>query len=398
MESSLAERSPAGPVHHRTSPWGLIIQAAAALAAAMGIGRFVFTPILPLMEAQAGLSAQAGAQLATANYIGYLLGALAGIAIPALVRSAAVLRTSLAVLVASLALMPAVDSASLWFVLRLLAGASSALVFVVVVSSMLSGLPESTRHLAGWGFGGVGAGIALSGLLVALVRTAATWQSAWWICAAATGLLAAAAWRLPMADQAETGRPSGDHPRTGKWFAALWTSYTLEGIGYIIAGTFLVAAVQDGASDLVGNSVWIIVGLAAVPSCVLWAWLARRWSRPLLLFISLTIQALGIALPALVQGTAAKLIAAALFGATFMGVSSLALAIGDHLQAPRSVALLTAGYSLGQILGPLLAAPLLHNGYGQAMLLGGAMVLAAAAAAALVCLRFPHNLAHRTAS
>src|SRR4051812_19326104 len=157
----------------------------------MGIGRFVFTPILPLMEAQAGVSAQAGAQLATANYIGYLIGAVAGIAIPALVRSTAALRTSLAILVASLALMPAVDSGSLWFVLRLVAGASSAVVFVIAVSSMLAGLLETTRHLAGWGFGGVGAGIALSGILVALVRTAATWQSAWWICAIATGLLAA---------------------------------------------------------------------------------------------------------------------------------------------------------------------------------------------------------------
>src|SRR3954451_5787722 len=85
------------------APWIHVRQAAAALAAGMGVGRFVYTPILPLMHAQAGLSAAAGATLATANYAGYLAGALAGIVVPRLVRSPAVLRCSLLVLTATLA-------------------------------------------------------------------------------------------------------------------------------------------------------------------------------------------------------------------------------------------------------------------------------------------------------
>ena len=97
-------------------------------------------------------------------------------------------------------------------------------------------------------------------------------------------------------------------------------------------------------------------------------------------------------MPALFGGTAVALVAAGLFGATFMGVSSLTLAIGDHLQTPRAVGLLTAGYSVGQILGPVVAAPLLGNGYSKAMILGSILVFAAAVAAALVCRRFPHEL------
>ena len=59
-------------------PWVHVGRSAAALAASMGIGRFVYTPILPLMTAQVGLSTQGGAALATSNYVGYLVGALAG--------------------------------------------------------------------------------------------------------------------------------------------------------------------------------------------------------------------------------------------------------------------------------------------------------------------------------
>jgi hypothetical protein len=80
----------------------------------------------------------------------------------------------------------------------------------------------------------------------------------------------------------------------------------------------------------------------------MWATLARSWTRPSLLLAALLIQAIGIGLPALVGGIAAALIAAILFGSTFLGIGSLVLALGAHLQFPRAVALLTTGYSVGQ--------------------------------------------------
>ncbi len=108
---------------------------------------------------------------------------------------------------------------------------------------------------------------------------------------------------------------------------------------------------------------------------------------------ALVIQAVGIALPALIGGVTAALVSALLFGATFLGVSTIALAAGTHLQFPRSVALLTAGYSVGQILGPLVVTPLLHHGYHQTLVLAALVVLAAAGAAAVLRIGFPHHLA-----
>ncbi len=376
------------------SPWGHVLQAAAALAASMGVGRFVYTPILPLMHAQAGLSTSAGASLATANYAGYLVGALAGILFPALVRCRAVLRGSLIVLIATLAAMPLTHAVAAWWVLRLLAGVASALVFVIAVSSLLSNLRGHRAHVPGWGFGGVGAGIALSGALILSLHSVGGWRSAWWASAALAAVFAAGSWTLHPerpADPVGTAEPP-PRPRTLRWFSALFASYTLEGVGYIIAGTFLVAAIEQSSPGWVGSASWVLVGLAAAPSAVVCAWLGRRWSRPDLLLAALVVQAVGMALPAIVGGTAAALISAALFGATFLGIAMTALATGAHLQFPHSVALLTLGYAAGQIFGPLIVTPLLHRGYHQALLLAAVVALAAAAAAGVLRIGYPRDL------
>jgi MFS family permease len=160
-----------------------------------------------------------------------------------------------------------------------------------------------------------------------------------------------------------------------------------------VAGTFLVAAIGQNSPGWVGAGAWVLVGLAAVPSAALWARLGRRWSRPDLLLAALVVQAVGIALPAVLGSVAAALVSALLFGATFIGVSTLALATGDQLRYPRSVALLTTGYSVGQILGPLVVAPLLQHGYQRALLLAAAVVLAAALASGVLRIGFPHPMA-----
>ena len=298
------------------APWLVVGQGAAALAAAMGVGRFAYTPILPLMHAQAGLSAQAGASLATANYAGYLAGAVAATVLPALNRSRAVMRVSLAVLIATLVLMPASHEQAFWLVLRLVAGLASALVFVSGIGAVLSRLRGLPHHLTGWVFSGVGAGIALSGVLVLIVRQESTWSVAWWACAGLALVLSAGAWSLaPARDPGPAPRdPGSSRPRWGWRFGVLLTSYSLEGVGYIIAGTFLVAAIDQDAPGWIGSGAWVLVGLAALPSAVLWAWLGHRWSRPGLLMTLLLIQSAGIALPALIAGVAPALLSAVLFG------------------------------------------------------------------------------------
>jgi MFS family permease len=400
----------------------VVTQSAAALVSGIGIGRFAFTPILPLMIEQTGLSPRGGAIVAATNYFGYFVGATLGIALPRLVRFGAGFRWALIVQVASLAAMPLASSVTLWSALRCVSGIASAAIFMTGAASLLAYLPGRRAHLAGWGYSGVGAGIVASGLAVALVRRIPSWTVAWEVVALLAALAAMACWTMCLeghdavlpdalpaavrpgpvqaadsvavpgsdpeplrAGTSEPGRGAGLAPpagSVGKSFAALAVAYTLEGAGYVIAGTFLVAAIDENSPGWVGSSAWVIAGLAAVPSCAAWTGLTRRFSVPALLASALAVQAMGIALPAVFAGPAAAIVSALLFGATFMGAVALTMAAGRNLAFPRAVAILTAGYALGQIAGPALAGITAAAGYRPALALGAVTVLLAAIVAA----------------
>src|SRR5882672_6312723 len=110
----------------------------AALAAAMGIGRFAFTPLLPMMQDDTGVSLAQGGYLASANYLGYLAGALWAMrpARPDFAIRAAMLAIALTTLAMGYAHgMPA------WILLRALAGAASAWALVHVSSWALQQAP-----------------------------------------------------------------------------------------------------------------------------------------------------------------------------------------------------------------------------------------------------------------
>jgi MFS family permease len=293
--------------------------------------------------------------------------------------------------------MPLATSVIGWSALRTVTGFASAVVFVIAVNSMLDRFADDAPHLPGWGLGGVGAGIALSGALMLTLPGAAGWHWAWWAAAGLAGLLSVYAWTMAPAG-GRTAQLSGKTKRhIDRHFLILFASYTLEGIGYIVAGTFLVAAVKQTSPGWLANGAWLFVGVAAAPSAVLWARLGTRRSHPKLLVLALLIQAVGIAAPAVVPGIGSALVGALLFGATFVGVTTLALDAGRRLGFPGAVAMLTAGYSAGQIIGPVAVSPLLRHGFSSALIAAALTVLVAALAAALFRVRH-RDEGHRQAA
>ncbi|CAA7620705.1 YbfB/YjiJ family MFS transporter [Magnetospirillum sp. UT-4] len=355
-----------------------------ACAVSLGLGRFAFTPLLPLMQAEAGFDTQAAGVLAAANNLGYLIGAVwAGWVRTDLARHR-LLALGLMVLLATMAGMAATPSMAAWNGLRLAAGIASAWVFVLASALVVPRLAElGHARLAGLHFGGVGAGIVVAGGPIAWIGEAAGSGAGWLAATAIAATLALLSWPALRDAHPKPGTAAAPPPAVAYPLGMLAAAYFCEGLGYIVTGTFLVAVVKQSPTIAhLGNLSWVMVGLAAVPSALAWSWLAERKGYVPALIAAHLVQAAGMALPALSSHPAAVLAGAVCYGATFLGIVGMALALGRAITpaAPaRAMALLTAVFGIGQIIGPLLAAALADwGGWPAALGMAAAVVLAGA--------------------
>ena len=354
----------------------------AALAVAMGIGRFAFTPLLPMMQADSGLSLIAGGWLASANYLGYLFGALsAGF----FRRSGRVIRLGLLVIAGTTLAMGITHQTAVWAALRLAAGMASAWVLVHVSAWCLPRLEG--RSLAGAMYAGVGVGIVVAGALCgALMAWRAASSEAWIVLGAVSLLSTLLIWNV--------FSPSGSAGRgreTRQWSAQWWPlvlCYGAFGFGYIIPATFLPAMARGEIADpaLFGWA-WPAFGAAAAASTLAVAVLSRHFTDRRLWAMSQLVMALGVGAPLAVHGLAGILIAALCVGGSFMvvtmtGMQEALQVAGAH--AARLMAAMTAAFATGQILGPVFASLLIEaRGDLSGALLAGCLLLATSAFALL---------------
>lgn len=372
----------------------------AALLLAMGIGRFAYTPLLPAMQDATGLSDEGAGVIASINLAGYLVGALALTALPDAARGLAALRLSLLASVVSTIGMAASDSIVAWTVLRLISGLASAGVFVLATAVVQRALTEARRPgLIGVHFIGVGSGIALSGATVALFGSALGWRGGWLALGGLAAVALLVAWHglgAPLAPSttAAPRRPAGARP-AGFALMMLTAAYFCEGAGYIVTGTFLVRIARDmpALGDWAPH-LWTVVGVAGAPSAMLWAWLGRRIGYLPGLIAAHLLQIVAIVLPALTPEPAAAIVAAILFGGTFMGITALTVgyaAILAPAQPARAIGMLTTVYGIGQVIGPS-AAGWLAAGTGSfaAALFGAAASVAIGAVLLAIGARARH--------
>jgi MFS family permease len=364
--------------------------AAAALAVAMGIGRFAFTPLLPLMIRDGSLSVGAGGWLAASNYLGYLAGALtaAKLSWP----SPALMRASLVGIVITTAAMGVLNSMSAWLILRCAAGVFSAWTMVAVSAWALPHLARASRsELSGMIYAGVGLGIAFTGLfcLVAAqpgVAARHLWLGLGLLSALVVGILSCFVVGGPVARQQARSQPVGVS-RYGS--AGLIICYGAFGFGYILPATFLPALARDVWDDpQVFGLAWPIFGAAAAVSTIAVAHLSARANRLRVWAISHLVMAVGVILPSLWLTPASIVIAALAVGGTFVVVTMLGLQEA-RARAPGNptalLAAMTAAFAAGQLAGPLVssALDLLDVGHHAALgyaLQSAALVLAASAA------------------
>ncbi|PLP99185.1 YbfB/YjiJ family MFS transporter [Cupriavidus pauculus] len=361
---------------------GEAIAAALALAVAMGFGRFAFTGMYPLMVRDGTMSVATGSLAASANYAGYLLGALLAARV-APARAGFWSRVALAGTVVSLAALALPLPGSGLVVVRFVSGVLSALALVGAASWLLHVRGRHDR--APLMFSGVGIGIVVSAELIA-VGNLAQWHSLvlWLGLAIGALVLSGLAWQA-LGLQARTGdAPSATvAPQGILGPAPLIASYGLAGFGYIITATYLPLFVRDALGPIDPIHVWAVFGLGAAPSCFLWHAVHERLGTRRAMQWNLGVQAVGVVLPALSHTALAYLISAVLVGGTFMGTVTIAAPAARRLAHRvkfNLFAVMTAAYGVGQIVGPLVSTALMHgsNNFGEPLgVAATALVIAA---------------------
>jgi predicted MFS family arabinose efflux permease len=364
-----------------------------AMAAGIGIGRFVYTPILPPMVEALYLSKSQAGLIASANFVGYFVGALvAALRLPGSRRTW--LLGALAINAAGLAAMGIASTLPLLLLLRLIGGMASAFCLIFASALVLDRLAAAGRsNLSAVHFAGVGSGIAVSAIVVALL---ADWRTMW----LASGALAAVAGLavlllVPVDDRAAPTATRAARTKLSASFLILAAAYFLFGFGYIITATFLVDIVRGSPSIRhLEPYAWLLVGLGAAPSVLLWGALGRRIGILRAFAVASLVEAAGVAASVLWLSTAGTVIAALFLGGTFMGLTALGLIAAREGQGdPRGrIALMTAAFSAGQIVGPSFAG-LAYDATGSLAMpsLTAAVGLVVAAVLALVSQRFANT-------
>ncbi len=355
-----------GIPHARPDPaaWLVVVSGAIALAVAMGIGRFAFTPLLPLMLRDGTLSTASGAEWAAANYAGYLLGALTAARFSAHpLRGLKLALLGVAFTTLAVAIVDGAGTVLLGTLLRGAAGVFSAWALVCISSWGLAELARRQRsYLGALIYTGVGFGIALAGVLAWLGGQ----QPARWLwlelglLAAAGALFVGLRLRAGNATAAAPSPGSVSPPPAGAApsHMPLVLCYGAFGFGYIVPATFLPAMARQQVSDpLVFGLTWPLFGLAAALSVVGAARGLRAWPRRRVWALAQGTMALGTALPLVTQALWSLAASAVLVGGTFMVATMAGLQLARDVTPANPtplVARMTVAFAVGQIAGPLL--------------------------------------------
>ena len=336
----------------------------ASLILMVGIARFAYTPMLPLMQQQAGLGIAQGGWLAAFNYMGYFCGALIAANIVDLVKKDRLYRLGLLMALVTTIGLALTQNFWVWSVLRFFAGLSSAAGLLLGSGLVMHWLlRHQLRSELGIHFIGMGAGIFLTALFVYLAAGQISWQQHWIWLTAIGALLAIPAWFwLPKPDTTGytvSGEKMIDRPPSEQFIQTFMLAYFCAGVGYAVIITFIVAHVnQIAGHHEYGSLTFMIIGLAAAPACIIWDLIARRVGNLNALLLAFILQLTGMLIPILSPGLIWTFIGAALFGGTFIGLVSLVLTMAGRYFPNRPAKMMgkmTLSYGVAQMAAPAAA-------------------------------------------
>ncbi|HEC2204978.1 TPA: YbfB/YjiJ family MFS transporter [Staphylococcus delphini] len=376
-----------------------------ALFIVIALGRFAYTPILPFMQLDTGLDNKSVGLLATFNYLGYLIGAMLPI-FYIMKNKVFDLKCYLLLNVATMLLFGVTDHFVIWSLLRLLNGISSGAVFVLASNIVLEALHLARREgIAGLLYSAVGLGLFSSSLFIFLYTDVTHWRETWiWLGSAAFILTLIIIVRLrenptsPELASHEAHGPDKVIRYSKKFYIPFAIAYFCEGAGYIITGTFLVAIVKTmpTLSEYAALS-WMFVGLGAIPATVLWSMIGQRIGICLSVILAFLLQIVAVLMPIFTVNAFAIALSSMIFGATFLGLTTLFMSKSHQItfetKGNNLVAVMTLIYSAGQMIAPYISGILIErtHSYNDALIFA-AVILVVGILSSLYSKRYAHPM------
>ncbi len=345
----------------RNNNLSILVAGIISVIIGLGVARFAFTSLLPPML-EGFLTVTFAGLLAAVNFAGYLSGSIFSMFIKDINQKVLLFRIGIVLCILTTFILGITENETIWFISRIIAGFGAAMAFVVGSAIVMTKLNfENKTKAMGIHFSGIGFSILTTDLVSrAVLSSGYDWKSSWLVLSAFAILASIYAMYILCFDKkvkTQVVKHKFDFSLFTPFVILIIIAYFTEGVGFVVQATFLPDIINtlEGLEGY-GNLTWTLVGLAGIPSCIIWMNLASRKGSVNIIIIALFVQMIGILIPTFTTNVYMNLLSGVLYGGTFVGLVGLFMNLSGKLAGSNPVILMgavTTSYGLGQVIAPL---------------------------------------------
>ena len=350
----------------RNKNFNILLAGILSITIGLGVARFAFTSLLPSMLDDFLTLRNAGL-FASVNFAGYLSGAIFTMFIKDINKKVIYFRLGIIISLLTTIILATTTNEVIWFISRIIAGFGSGLVLVIGGAIVMEKITyENKTKAMGIHFSGIGIGIVICEVISQYSLLDGTWIDGWKALCIYAFFASLYVTRILSFDHA-VKKSAPAHKMSFSIFTPyvilIILAYFTEGVGFVVQGTFLPDIINSlEGLDGYGSLGWLIVGLAGIPSCIIWMRLAHKHGSINIIIVAMLVQVIAILIPAFSNSIYLNLLAGALYGGTFVGLVALFMNLGGQISKKNPVVLMgafTALYGLGQVVAPLYSVKLI---------------------------------------
>ena len=375
-------------IFDRNNNIAILIAGIFSIIIGLGVARFAFTGLIPAMLDDY-LSIKFVGILASLNFAGYLAGSIFSIFVKDINFKVYLYRLGVFLAISTTFILAFSSNDTLWLIGRVLGGFAGAMCLIIGTSIVMQKLTIKSKTKAmGIHFSGIGFSILTTDLLARFVLSLDfSWRDAWFVLTIFALILSFYSVYILSFDKEvkqNAVKVRFDFSIFTPFVIVLIIAYFTEGVGFVVQATFLPDIINNlEGLDGFGGITWTLVGVAGIPSCIIWMLLAHRFGSSNIIIIALLLQAVGILIPVLSSNVYLNLLSGVLYGGTFIGLVALFMNLGGQLSKGNPVVLMgamTSSYGIGQVIAPLYSVYFIekYGNYDYALILTAFIVVAGA--------------------